>query len=227
MTVKVDVEKLTHGLEDGIGRNESSDIFMLDTFSRFPVQQRLRLTPCGLVATAIDVYARREGFESRLLISSPNLKHDPEAQHVMAAIEDDTNNPTVIDASISRLLEDTGLSVAYEQAAHQELFPKEKIIVFDLYSPHTAVNWLVSAVEKFRENRHPLPLDPHYTYIGPDGVPYYVGGSLFDASSEELRQIYGAFYNPDNLQTWTPPKHVIDGAEAVAEAIPPGAIEID
>lgn len=141
--VLVDTEKLADGLELGIGHTDN--YFRLVA----PREDRLRMTACGLVSTAIDRYALREGLPSRLMISQPKLPFDADIQHVVVLIDPDGSDPTLIDASPSQFLAYAGLTVAYERLTSQRIFPPEKVLSFRLLDRECIVDWLADAALRF------------------------------------------------------------------------------
>jgi len=209
MNLVVDTDKLEWGLEKGIGETRTF-------FSHLPPEKRLRDTSRGLVSAAITSYALREGIPSRLLITAPKLSIEPDMQHVVALIESDEDNPTILDGSISQFLGYAGITAAYEQYIAESLFPPEKILVFGLQDTRVAVDWLTKAVKSFRDNHPTIDLQGALIPREP----------LVDASIEDVVAVYESIYKPSNFHTWMPPHQVATAGYQASLSIPSGAIQI-
>lgn len=206
--VSVDTEKLAYGLKRGIGRTET-------IFAEGPFDYRLRLTACGLAATAIHRYCQEEEIYSRLLISSPRLDFDVEMQHVVPVVGDAPDEGLVIDAAYSQFLNYVGMGLPYDEANGSKEYPKEEIITFKFSERELITHWLTDyAVEFQRRNQHPR--DEHGVDMG--------NARLVDADEETIRQAYDSIWDPDNMQPWNPPEHVVQHASHASAYIPPGAI---
>ncbi|MDN5275615.1 MAG: hypothetical protein JWN33_264 [Candidatus Saccharibacteria bacterium] len=207
--ITVDTEKLTYGLELGIGNTRT-------IFASLPPEERLRLTACGLVSAAIHAYAIREGIPSRLMLSTPQFSFIDDIQHVFPLIGAG-DDPTVIDASASQFLGYAGISVEYQDITGQSIFPPEKVLSFALSERHLVVNWLAKAVLNFRAvNQRPVGKFGRQLGEGP----------LANASTTQLKEEYGSIWNPENTRRWDAPEHVQRDGEVVSRYISPGAIVV-
>jgi hypothetical protein len=205
----VDTEKLAYGLEIGIGNTSS-------VFASLPREERLRMTACGLVSTAIHAYAIREGIPSRLVLSTPQLASAPDMQHVVPLLGEG-DDLMVVDASLSQFLGYAGISVEYQRITGQNVFPSEKVLGFTLSARHLAVDWLTNAALGFRAvNQRPM---------GSFGIQLGEG-PLANASLAELEEEYGRIWNPKNFSRWDPPAHVQRDGEVASRIIPPGALVV-
>ncbi len=202
--ISVDIEKLTYGLEKGIGKTRTP-------FASIEREQRLRITACGLVSSAIHAYALREGIPSRLVISNPNLPFDPEMQHVVPLLGESEDNPTAVDASPSQFFTYVGLILAYERATGETLFPPEKILSFELAERQLIVEWLTGAAVRFQKiNRRPKG---KYGFELGDGP-------LADSSETTIRAAYAKIWDPANFSSWTPITRVQQDGAVASRPIP-------
>jgi hypothetical protein len=209
--VIVDVEKLTYGLERGIGD-------VRNIFARAPVEQRLRLSPCGMVSSAIHQYAMREGLPSQLMISSPNLSFNPEWQHTIPVIGEG-NDQVVIDAAISRLFTATmGMTVAYEEKIKwQKTFPEEKIIVFSFSERGIVCDWMAEVADMFRRRS----VEFRNAYHMKQGT-----GPISRCSTKEIRDVFAKMWNPANMAAWVPMEDVWEDGRVVSRHLPKEAITL-
>lgn len=207
--VVVDDEKLTRGLEEGIAHTRTM-------FADAPIDQRLRVSACGLVSSAVHEYAQSQGLPSRLFISSPRLPFNREMQHVVAAVGDEMD-PTIIDASYSQFLGYVGLTAGYEKALGRKAFPDEKILAFPFSAREMVFDWLTEVSVMFQ--RRSLVL------VGKYGLSQGVG-PLSKSSPEKIRNALAAIWSPSSLELWTPPEHVKEDGELVSRYIPKGAIAL-
>lgn len=208
--VTVDTEKLARSLERGIGDTRT-------IFSALPSRKRLRMTPCGPVSTAINAYAVREGIPSRLVLSSPKLPIDPLMEHVFPLLGESEDNPTVVDASPSQFLSYVGLTLAYEEATGEVLFPLEKIQSFTLAERQVIVSWLVDAARKFQK----INTCPKGKY----GLQLR-DGPLANNSEEIMRKTYAQIWSSKNFRIWTPPARVQEDGRVASKYIPTGVITL-
>ena len=133
-SIEIDYEKLADGLETGMGHTQT-------IYSSADKQHRLRITPCGLVSTAIHNYAKRNNFDSRLLMSHPDLEFDPSLKHCMTEIRTDQDSVTV-DASFSQSLKYVGINSLYILDKNINPYPNEKIIGFKPNQREEYIEWL-------------------------------------------------------------------------------------
>jgi len=206
--VFVDVDKLANGLEKGIAHTNTF-------FCELPTHQRLRLTPCGLISTAIQQYLVAEGVDCALKISQPNLTLYPDLQHVFPVINPDSQDPTVIDASYSQFFEFVGLHTAYEVFSGTDAFPPEKVISFRFSEAELAADWLTLVAMRFRHiNKHPKNSNGYdVTYCQPQNV-----------TRQQLNQSYATIWNPDNTEPWSPDGDTTKQAKIIAQHIPTGCV---
>jgi len=107
--VKIDQERLAHGLERGIGRVEDAVV----EYFLIPRKYRLRVPVCGLVSIAIQDNLAHKGVESTLQLSWPEFPFDSEYKHVVP-VTSEAGNQQTIDAAYSHLFEYVGLDHDYE-----------------------------------------------------------------------------------------------------------------
>jgi hypothetical protein len=207
--VLVDEEKLVYGLETGIGCTNT-------IFSSAELGERLRLSPCGLVSSAIHEYARQEGLPSSLYISSPNISIDPEMQHVIPAIGESEADQTVVDGSYSQFLKYVGLSLNYEKALGGAVYPKEKILVFDFSETDIVLDWLTEVSVMFQ--RRSLVLPDRWFDLGV--------GPLSGSSAQEVRQTFVDIWARGNMEPWVPPDYVQEHGRLACKHIPKGALSL-
>ncbi len=209
--IVVDNEKLAWGLERGIGKTRT-------IFSVLPASQRLRMTPCGLVSSAIHAYAVRENIPSCLVLSRPNLHIDPLMEHVVPLLGEFENNPTVVDASPSQFLMYAGISLAYEKETGDVVFPPEKVLSFTLAERQIIVSWLVNAATSFQKvNKRPVG--------GRFGVQLGEG-PLATNSEAIMRATYGRIWDPVNFTAWTSPARVQEDGRVASLSIPKNTISV-
>ncbi|OGL39644.1 hypothetical protein A3J32_02045 [Candidatus Saccharibacteria bacterium RIFCSPLOWO2_02_FULL_46_7] len=208
--VVVDTEKLAYGLERGIGHSDT-------IFSAAPIEFRLRCSPCGLVSSAINAYARRRDIPIQLMINSPNLAFDPEMQHVLPFLGEPSQELLVIDASFSLFLGYVGLGWGYETATGTKAFPPEKIIEFKLSERDIVIDWLTTvAVEFQKRNCRPKTDDGYDLGSGPLAI----------ATPGVIKSVYSQIYGSQNYVPWTPPDYVLKHGETVSKYIPRSSITI-
>ncbi len=205
MKVSVDTEKLTRGLEAGVSeaRIVSPD---------FPRDDILRIMPCGLVASAISEYLKKEDIPHQLVISEPDLWFEPDMRHVFPIVGANPNSSVVVDAAYSQFLDFTGINTLNTTQLDADLFPEKKILDFRLQELDETVDWLALWAEAFRQ------VEPYFANAKP--------GPLSNVSNQAIRVSFSKIWNPHNLSPWHPPQHVIKDGRAVSKSIPSGAIAI-
>lgn len=206
--LKIDYEKLAFGLERGIGNTRT-------IFASLEPHERLRITPCGLVSSAIHAYATRQGIDSMLAISNPQLDFDPKMQHVIPLLGHPDHTPTVVDASPSQFLTYVGLNIAYTKCIEEDVFPEEKVIGFKLDEREHIVQWLTTAATVFQKiNRRPRDHLERQLGVGP----------LSDASPATIQAVYDKIWHPKNLTSWTPADYVLEDGRVASLDIPKDTI---
>ena len=208
--VEVDVEKLSYGLERGIGKVDP-------IFKAVPEKYRLRTTVCGLASAAISDYSRREGIPSRLVISQPLLEFDRSMRHVFPLLgESNDPSPTAIDATYSQFFSYAGLHWTYEKYSGTTEFPPEKIMVFKLAQRALVAKWMAEKAAAFQK-RNAYPYDPQ--------LDRTLGrGPLATADKKAVQSAYSRIWDPDNIRAWQPSVVTRDGAKTISQSIPSGTI---
>ncbi len=207
--VTVDTEKLAYGLERGIGDTRT-------IFASLATEDRLRMTACGLVSSAITAYALNEGIACRQVISVPGVPIDPTMQHVIPLLGDtEGNNPVAIEASASLFLGYAGMMLGYEWATGEHIFPPEKIFVFSIDEKRAVVEWLTSAAIKFQKiNKQPT---------GRFGLELG-DGPLVNSPASEIWANYDLIYDFSNYHTHRMIERVREDGEIVSKRIPKNSI---
>ena len=142
--VVVDTEKLAFGLERGVDKINTPYI-------RYAPEERLRTPICELASAAIVHHARSVDVEAHLYESTPNLSFAPYMQHVVPVVNGKELEGTIIDASPSQFLAYAGMSLGYEDATGEKIYPPEKIFCFTIEQRHRVVEWLTKTALAFHE----------------------------------------------------------------------------
>lgn len=206
----VDTEKLAFGLEKGVGETNTPYI-------RYAPEERLRAPICGLASAAIASYARSEGIEAQLYISTPRFPFEPDMQHVVTIVNGEGLDGTIIDAAPSQFLAYAGMTLGYEDVTGEKIYPPEKIFHFTIEQRYRVVDWLTKTALKFHESN-----------VQPIGkLGFRLGeGALVGASNEEIRQTYDQIWNPRNLKAYSLPPDTEEQGLIVSRHIPRGTIEL-
>lgn len=210
MKVSVDTEKLTRGLEEGVSRTRTG-------FGSLPRETILRVTPCGLVSSAISEFLKKQEIPHQLIVSEPNLPFDPDKTHVFVLAGNDPEYSKVIDASYSQFLGYVGLRPDHEEHIGVSFYPDKKVIDFKLAEPTPEIEQIVDWAEAFQKFNQQT--EGRWGHISDGPLESASRAAIFSAFTE----IWG---NPDNLSPWHPPQHVIDDGLTVSQSIPSGAIVI-
>ncbi len=207
--VKVDTEKLTYGLEKGIGYTNTY-------FSHLPEEKRLRYAVCGLVSSAIEEFLTEQEIPVRQVISTPELPFDHSMQHVMPLVGGESHE-VVVDASYSQFLGYIGLTNRFEELINEELFPEEKVIHFNLFERDLMISWLTKVVADFQSRNH---------QIGDEDKWYFRPPPLAEAPASTIAQNLAMIWDPANFTDWKSTPRVKQHGKDVARHIPAGAITI-
>ena len=204
----IDYEKLEYGLTKGIGKTST-------IYASVDEANRLRITPCGMVSTALHYYCLKQGLKSQLLICSPQLSFDPEMQHCLSVVNVDKKS-TALDACYSNLLCYSGIQYSYIMEKQFDPFPREKLISFNLNETETYIDWITDVISTHQKQN----VATFYGFLG----RFCGDGHLSTSSRNDIRETYSAIYDFDRMVNFYPEDYVIIDGLTVAESIPSGAI---
>lgn len=210
MKVSVDTEKLAWGLEEGVSRSRTG-------FGSLPRETILRVTPCGIVSSAISEYLKKQEIPHQLIVSEPDLLFDPDMRHVFALVGNDPEHSKVIDASYSQFLWYVGLRPDHKEHIGVSFYPDKKVIDFKLAEPAREIEQIVDWAEAFQK----------FNQETPGRWGHFSDGPLENASRAAIFSAFTEIWgNPDNLSPWKPSQRVINDGLVVSEGIPNGAITV-
>jgi hypothetical protein len=209
-SLEIQENALAKDLENGISQTDA-------WFSEMPKRYMLRTSVCGLVSAGISHRLNELDWAHDIMIARPGLTDDTSAEHVYILAENYPDDPIVIDATYSQFFGVVGLSYPYAARVHEDVFPAEKVLAFQLSERQLVQNWMATVATLF-QIRNKRPKNDYGNDLG--------RGDLMFASRADLAEEYGKIWNPARAEPWQPPDNVLDAGKVVAEQIRPNSIKI-
>lgn len=191
MSVNIDGEKLARALENGLDPYELS--FFRGLLLGFP--------RCGEVATILKTYAQDMGYSAETVISKPNLKFDPNLEHVMTVIHDQPGNSLIVDPTWGQFLYYIGYDNAYDKLTGRQVFPdySEQIMTYRMSDRSEAVRKFARSAFMFKQAEQnlidevvPVDIDGDRISLGVNWLPGL-------ETEEQLAEAFDPIWDPSNF----------------------------
>lgn len=160
---QIDCEKLADGIESSFDLSGDSKFRKL--YLRMIVGGG-----CGDVSTAVMLYLQSQDIPAKTIISKPHLPFDRSMEHVMVAVNDEPDNPLMIDATYSQFLDYVGYSIAYDKITGRQIYPIERAIAFNINDRDNSLRKIAKAALHFRAIESELVKEVGYQF-GEDWIP--------------------------------------------------------